>query len=92
VGKYRKIPVVNDCQRWEGDWDALQEWLDDMDLLPAEVGQAPPVSRNHDGSLYIATFEGVLKAELGHWLIRGQVGELYFNRPHVFHRGYEEVA
>lgn len=89
MARYRHLPTVVDAEEWTGDWEALQSWLEVMGLLPESMGHAPPVSRNDDDSLYIATFEGVLQAHLGCTVISSTIGGLYFNRPGVFDLSYE---
>lgn len=44
-----------------------------------------------DGTLKIATLEGVMTAQPGDWIIRGTEGELYPCKPSVFERKYEQA-
>ena len=44
-----------------------------------------------DGSADIRTLEGVMRANLGDWIIRGTEGELYPCKPSVFERKYELI-
>jgi hypothetical protein len=39
----------------------------------------------------ITTLEGVMRANVGDWIIRGTEGELYPCKPSVFERKYEAV-
>lgn len=46
---------------------------------------------NADGTLNIETLEGVMRCDVGDWLICGVKGELYPCKPDVFAATYEEV-
>lgn len=49
-------------------------------------------SREGPGHLTIATLEGVMRAEVGDWIIRGVKGELYPCKPDIFAATYEPVT
>ena len=40
---------------------------------------------------FIKTLEGVMRAEIGDWIIRGVQGELYPCKPDIFAATYEPV-
>jgi hypothetical protein len=40
----------------------------------------------------IATLEGVMRAEIGDWIIRGVAGELYPCKPDIFEKTYEAAG
>jgi hypothetical protein len=44
-----------------------------------------------DKEMYIETLEGVMKANVGDWIIKGVKGELYPCKPDVFEMTYEPV-
>lgn len=46
---------------------------------------------NSEEGLYIATLEGVMKADKGDWIIKGVKGEIYPCKPDIFELTYEEV-
>lgn len=39
--------------------------------------------------MIITTLEGIMRADVGDWIIRGLVGELYPCKPDIFERKYE---
>lgn len=44
-----------------------------------------------DGCIMIATLEGLMRATLGDWIIKGVKGEFYPCKPDVFEATYEPV-
>lgn len=44
-----------------------------------------------DEEIYIETLEGLMKADVGDWIIRGVKGECYPCKPDVFDMTYEKV-
>ena len=45
-----------------------------------------------DGHFKITTLEGVMKANLGDFIIRGLQGEYYPCKPEIFHAKYELIG
>lgn len=89
--KYRKKPVVIEAVRNDGTWAPICQWLESltgtgMAFQPAE---APPITRNDDGSLNIGTAEGIMRGNVGDWIIQGVKGELYPCKPDIFATTYE---
>lgn len=83
--KYRKKPVVIDAVRWSGedtDYDAIE-------TLGIDSGCAVSMV---DGELFIDTYEGLMHADFGDWVIKGVNGEIYPCKPDVFAATYEEAA
>ena len=89
--KFRKKPVVIDAVQWTGE-NLLQvirftgqhasamsyKWEDYEDLV------------SRDG-LKIFTLEGVMKASIGDWIIKGVKGEYYPIKADIFAKTYEAV-
>lgn len=75
--KFRKLPVVIDAALWDGG-----------PILP-RADSSRCVTRNDDNSLSIETKEGVMRAEVGDWIIRGVEGEVYPCKPEIFAKTYE---
>lgn len=47
----------------------------------------------HNGTdIFIRTLEGVMRAEVGDWIIKGVAGEFYPCKPDIFAATYEPVA
>lgn len=43
----------------------------------------------HDASIHIKTLEGIMRCDLGDWIIKGVKGELYPCKPEIFNATYE---
>lgn len=93
--RYRKLPVEIDAVLNDGTWPPIIAFLDEASGLSGMIfqpGQEPPVTRNSDGTLNIATLEGVMRANVGDYVIRGVSGELYPCKPDIFAKTYELAA
>lgn len=84
MGLYRKKPVVVEAVRWTGGPDQTEdpEWL-------VEAIEAGNVWFGVDCML-VWTLDGVRKARVGDYIIRGVAGELYPCKPNIFEQTYEE--
>jgi hypothetical protein len=81
--KFRKMPVVIEAVRYEGDPVT-------RDVVMGFAG--PHASYGMDGNqLLLHTDEGVMEASPGDWIIKGVVGEIYPCKPNVFAMTYEPV-
>lgn len=89
--KYRKKPVVIEAHRWDGDWDALNAWLDSLGFQDGD-DPAMWVDDTDDTLLWIATLEGNLRTPLGWVVIIGVQREAYSCKPDIFEATYEPVA
>ena len=80
--KFRKKPVV--VEAWQNTHTPRPTplWLDDA-FGTAEIQFVG------GGRIDIHTLEGVMRAELGDWIIRGVMGELYPCKPDIFEATYE---
>ncbi len=86
MSKWRKKPVVVDAFRWTGgpDQDEDPVWI--VDAIKAghvyyQGGDEPYMT--------IETLEGKMRVNVGDWIIRGVVGELYPCKPDIFAATYE---
>lgn len=91
MGRFRKKPVEIDAYEFQNKVgaDTRPDWI------KAAVARGDVVfhpSRKGPGHLTIATLEGVMRAEIGDWIIRGVKGELYPCKPDIFATTYEPVA
>jgi hypothetical protein len=90
---FRKKPVVIEAVQNDGLWGPIVEWLNSLSTgLIFQPGEDPPITRNQDGSLNITTREGVMRGEVGDWIISGIKGELYPCKPDIFAATYEPVG
>jgi len=88
VNKYRKKPVVIEAmkvpqQAGTPEADALFYWL--------QLGLGSDVTYRADGAVEIETLEGVMRADIGDYIIEGVQGEFYPCKPDIFHATYEVV-
>lgn len=83
---WRKRPIEIEAIRWTGDnWPTVHEFVGDADV------QQSPRAWGPEGTIEIATLEGVMRAQPGDWIIRGVQGELYPCKPDIFEATYERV-
>ncbi len=85
--RYRKKPVEVEAVQFKDDADVLCElsaFIDNQDLRVNYADPENPV-------LKIETLEGVMKASVGDYIIKGVNGEFYPCKPDIFQKTYEEV-
>ena len=90
--QFRKKPVIIDAVQTNGMWSTVSNWLIAItgpDRLVIPFGSVPPITFNDDGSVKIKTLEGVMRADIGDWIIRGVKGEFYPCKPDIFEATYE---
>lgn len=94
MAKFRKKPVEIEAIRNDGTWKPIIQWLQQLSGggMVFQPGQEPPITRNDDGSLNIATLEGTMRADVGDWVIQGVKGELYPCKPDIFAATYDPVV
>ncbi len=87
MAKYRKKPVEIHAHRLGDEWgpDSMPIWEGVMKktIVLRMDGPKPHAT--------IHTLEGVMRAEMGDWIIRGVLGEFYPCKPDVFEKIYERV-
>ena len=102
---FRKRPVVIEARQLAGatsDVHGVYQWIEShtsgsfepLAVLGGDV-PAPKSGVSIDpgtGELLIATLEGVMRASIGDWIIRGVAGEFYPCRGDIFEATYEGVA
>lgn len=86
VKKYRKKPVEVEAIRFVNNTESLLE-------LSEFVKQDIRIDYSHPTNpcLYIETLEGIMKASVGDYIIRGVHGEYYPCKPDIFAKTYEPV-
>jgi len=82
--KYRKKPVVIEAVQFDGSERSIVEIL-------ALQGDKVKVLREDAGDLMIPTLEGLMRASVGDYVIRGVQGELYPCKPDIFEQTYDLV-
>ncbi|MCT1904109.1 hypothetical protein [Oceanobacillus sojae] len=85
--KYRKKPVVIDALVFTDDSERLieiQEFMEVEFVVDYKDPKAPV--------LKIGTLEGIMKANIGDYIIKGINGEFYPCKPEIFEKTYEKVV
>lgn len=78
IKRYRKKPVVIEAWQNLDDNGPVPEWAD--------------FGRESGGVILIETLEGVMKAEMGDYIVKGVKNEVYPVKPEIFEQTYEEVT
>ncbi len=85
MAKFRKKPVVVEAMQltYEDDGVAkIMEWAASSNSV---------IRFSPDHGMTIDTLEGVMRADLGDWIIKGVEGEFYPCKPDIFAKTYEAV-
>lgn len=83
--KYRKKPVVIEAIQWIGTKENIAEVLR---FVPNPI-LLPSIKEKGQWELRIKTLEGIMKADIGDWIIKGVKGEFYPCKPDIFEQTYE---
>ena len=86
IAKYRKKPVVVEAVQYDGtNFNELWDFTGRTACI-REISElhAPLV-------LAVYTPEGVMRADVGDWIIKGVKGEYYPCKPDIFAHTYEPV-
>lgn len=86
MAQYRKKPVVIDAFRWTGGPDQEEDPIWAIEAIKSgrmyyQGGDEPYMT--------IKTLKGTMRANVGDWIIRGVVGEIYPCKPDIFAATYE---
>lgn len=84
ANKYRKKPIVIEAAQFDGSERSIVEIL-------ALQRDKVKVLREDAGDLMIPTLEGLMRASVGDYVIRGVQGELYPCKPDIFEQTYDLV-
>lgn len=85
MSKFRKKPVVIHAYCFNQKRDNFRpDWFQDA-ISANEIITYPDHALIH-------TLEGVMRADLGDWIIRGISGEFYPCKPGIFEMTYEALA
>ena len=89
MSKFRKRPVVIDAMRFdESNGAEAAKWCGGRFVQESKASDPSDVAY----WLAIPTLEGVMRASLGDWIIRGVQGKFYPCKPDVFAATYEPVT
>lgn len=83
--KFRKKPVVINAMQFDGtNHFQLMRWAEQL------AGEARwHFDSKPDPMILITTLEGVMRADVGDWIVIGVKGEQYPCKPDVFEATYE---
>ena len=79
---YRKRPMVVEAEKWMGDWyesgaDKAPEWV-------KKALASGTLVFDGQGDLFVDTLEGRMLVNIGDYIVKGVMGELYPCKPDVF--------
>lgn len=88
MDRYRKKPVVVEAVRWDG---SLKSTKDVTRWCGGAYDFAVKPSDHTDKAewIFIPTLEGVMRADVGDWIIKGVKGEFYPCKNEIFEETYE---
>lgn len=81
--KYRKKPIIIEAVQWNGE--------NVGDIMNLAYSTFRPLEFEHNGFVKINTLEGVMKASVGDYIIKGVKGEIYPCKPDIFEQTYEQI-
>ena len=81
--RFRKRPVDIDAMQLDRD-----NAKDVCDWIQSRMPDAS-VWYNADGAVGVDTLEGLMRVDIGDWVIRGVQGEFYPCKPDIFDATYE---
>lgn len=87
--KYRKRPIEVEAWQIPGTEDSASRFSAPIWLVSALL--SGKVMALREGGVTIETLEGVLRGDVGDWIIQGVKGELYPCKPDIFDATYEAV-
>lgn len=85
IKKYRKKPIEIDAIQYTGNNLSEIENFVETNLLHYNTQE------ENNYQLGIPTLEGIMKASIGDYIIRGAKGEFYPCKPDIFKITYDEV-
>ena len=85
IKNYRKNPVEIRAVINDGSDDCF------LAIANRPFNTGSTVTQNNDGTINVKTLEGVMKANVGDYVICGINGELYPCKPDVFKKTYTEI-
>lgn len=89
MARYRKRPVEIEAIHYDGHNDTeIRLWARIYDVTIATHHEGDP---GKGWYLLIPTLEGVMRADIGDWIIRGVKNEFYPCRDDIFSATYDPV-
>lgn len=92
MNKFRKKPVIIEAMCFTTNNETESPT---MDAIVNWINQRPDKMQDwawHNGTnIFISTLEGLMRAEVGDWVIKGVKGEFYSCKPDIFELTHEVV-
>jgi hypothetical protein len=86
--KYRKKPVIIEAIQFEDNSDRI---IEIHEFMGGDTIRVNYEDKNNP-YLKIETLEGIMKASVGDYIIKGVNGEFYPCKPDIFEKTYERVT
>lgn len=86
--KYRKKPVIIEAMQFEDNSDRI---IEIHEFMGGDTIRVNYEDKNNP-YLKIETLEGIMKASVGDYIIKGVNGEFYPCKPDIFEKTYERVT
>ena len=85
INKYRKRPVEVEAIQFDGwNWREVYQFMSDDPLMFTQDFKKYEY-------ILIDTLEGVMKASVDDYIIKGVYGEFYPCKPDIFYKTYEDA-
>ena len=89
VKKYRKVPAIVEAIQWDGhNRDEIMEFAHGQVIFKYTRID----DRKVYGPLTVQTYEGLMIAHKGDYIIKGVAGEIYPCREEVFEKSFYELT
>ena len=88
ITKYRKKPVIIEAIQFEDNSDRI---IEIHEFMGGDTIRVNYEDKNNP-YLKIETLEGIMKASVGDYIIKGVNGEFYPCKPDIFEKTYERVT
>lgn len=85
--KYRKKPVIIEAIQFEDNSDRI---IEIHEFMGGDTIRVNYEDKNNP-YLKVETLEGIMKASVGDYIIKGVNGEFYPCKPDIFEKTYERV-
>lgn len=86
--KYRKKPVIIEAIQFEDNSDRI---IEIHEFMGGDTIRVNYEDKNNP-YLKIETLEGIMKASVGDYIVKGVNGEFYPCKPDIFEKTYERVT
>lgn len=86
--KYRKKPVIIEAIQFEDNSDRI---IEIHEFMGGDTIRVNYEDKNNP-YLKIETLEGIMKASVGDYIIKGVNGEFYPCKPDIFEKTYERLT